>query len=86
MLENAPEWVLVIPTHPMFWPYISSIASKIIVLTPEEKVKIDYRYVYLKDFLENSWATVIESSPLEHDKMMAVVQWLTHFNMFVINI
>lgn len=84
MLENAPEWVLVIPTHPMFWPYISSIASQIIVLTPEEKVKIDYRYVYLKDFLENSWATVIESSPLEHDKMMAVVQWLTHFNMFVI--
>jgi len=84
MLENAPEWVLVIPTHPMFWPYISSIASQIIVLTPEEKVKIDYRYVYLKDFLENSWVTVIESSPLEHDKMMAVVQWLTHFNMFVI--
>ena len=76
--------VLVIPTHPMFWPFVSSIASQIFVLTPKENIKKDKRYIYLKTYLENLWAKVIESNPKEHDKMMAVVQWLTHFDMFVL--
>lgn len=84
MKEYAPEGVLVLPTHPMFGPYVSSIAGQIFVLTPEKKVKIDKRYIFLKSFLEWEWAKVIEASPLEHDKMMAVVQWLTHFDMFVL--
>jgi len=80
----SPEWVLVLPTHPMFWPYVSTIAWQIFVLTPEEKDKNDFRYKFLKEFLEKSWAKVIESDPEEHDQMMAIVQWLTHFNMFAI--
>jgi len=84
MIESVPDDILVIPTHPMFGPYVSSIAWQIIVLTPEEKNKEDSRYKFLKDFLEKEWAKVVETSPKEHDKMMAVVQWLTHFNMFVL--
>jgi len=84
MQDYAPDWVLVIPTHPMFGPYISTIAGQIFVLTPEEEVKKDIRYIKLKEFLEKSWAKVIESSSIEHDKMMAIVQWLTHFDMFVL--
>lgn len=83
MKKYAPEWVLVVPTHPMFWPFVSSIAGQIFVLTPEEEVKTDERYIFVKEFLKIEWAKVIESTPIEHDKMMAVVQWLTHFDIFV---
>ena len=83
--KYSPKWVLVIPTHPMFGPSTWTIAGQIIVLTPiNESNKKDSRYIFLKKFLENSWAKVIESNPIEHDKMMAVVQWLTHFDMFVL--
>ena len=83
--KYSPEWVLVLPTHPMFWPSTWTIAGQIIVLTPlDEKDKLDNRYISLKNFLENSWAKIIESNPIEHDKMMAIVQWLTHFDMFVL--
>ncbi len=84
MYENAPKDALVIPTHPMFWPYVSTIAWQIFVLTPRDKDKTDKRYLILKNYLEKNDAKVIETSPLEHDKMMAVVQWLTHFDMFVL--
>ena len=83
--KYAPKWVFVLPTHPMFGPYVSSIAGQIFVLCPlKNKDKEDSRYKFLKDFLINSWAKVVEETPEEHDKMMAVVQGLTHLNMFVL--
>lgn len=75
---------LIIPTHPMFWPWLSSIAGQIFVLTPEKEAFDDYRYVIFKATLENLWARILETTPEDHDKMMAVVQWLTHYSMFVI--
>lgn len=76
--------LIVIPTHPMFGPYISSIAGQVFVLTPNDGVKETKQYVFLKEFLKSQKARVIEASPTYHDKMMAVVQWLTHLNMFVV--
>lgn len=84
MQKYAKKWTLIIPTHPMFWPYVSTIAWQIFVLTPKDEDKKDSRYLYLKHFLEKNDAKVIETTPIEHDKMMAVVQWLTHFDMFVL--
>lgn len=84
MKKYSPKWVLIIPTHPMFWPYVSTIAGQIFVLTPKDEDKKDKRYIFLKNFLEKNDAKVIETTPIEHDKMMAVVQWLTHFDMFVL--
>lgn len=84
MFEYAPKDSLVIPTHPMFWPYVSTIAWQIFVLTPREKDKANKKYLALKKYLEENDAKVIETSAIEHDKMMAVVQWLTHFDMFVL--
>jgi prephenate dehydrogenase len=66
--------IIVIPTHPMFGPYISSIAGQVCVLTPEETVKNTAEYKFLKNFLKIKQAKVIESTPAYHDKMMAVVQ------------
>lgn len=76
--------IIVIPTHPMFGPYISSIAGQVFVLTPEERIKQTQEYKFLYNFLKNQNAKVIESTPVYHDRMMAVVQWLTHLNMFVV--
>lgn len=76
--------LIVIPTHPMFGPYISSIAGQVFVLTPESSTKHTQEYKFLFDFLKSQKAKVIESTPEYHDKMMAVVQWLTHLNMFVV--
>jgi len=85
MKKYAPDGVFILPTHPMFWPYIEEIAGQVFVLTPlSEKDKKDRRYIFVKNFLEKKWAKVIETTPEKHDKMMAVVQWLTHINMFSI--
>lgn len=81
--KYSPENVLVIPTHPMFGPFISSIAGQIFVLTAQEKDREDFRYKFLVDFLRKSSAKVLETSAKEHDRMMAVVQWLTHYDIFV---
>ncbi|MDP5039242.1 MAG: prephenate dehydrogenase/arogenate dehydrogenase family protein [Candidatus Gracilibacteria bacterium] len=84
MKKYSPKGVLIIPTHPMFGPYVSTIAGQIFVLTPKDEDKKDKRYIFLKNFLEKNDAKVIETTPIEHDKMMAVVQGLTHFDMFVL--
>lgn len=76
--------ITIIPTHPMFGPYISSIAWQVFVLTPHEDVYKTAEYTFLKTFLQSQKARVIESTPQYHDRMMAVVQGLTHLNMFVV--
>ncbi len=81
---NQRKDIVVIPTHPMFGPYISSIAGQVFVLTPEDTVKQTDEYKFLYNYLQSQKARVIESTPQYHDKMMAVVQWLTHLNMFVV--
>ena len=75
---------IIIPTHPMFWPYVSSIAEQIFVLTADEKTQKTSAYKWLKDYLEKNEAKVIETTPEKHDKMMGIVQGLTHINMFTI--
>jgi len=76
--------VIVIPTHPMFGPYISRLGGQIVALTPDETVRNTQAYKILKSYLEKEKVKVIETSPEYHDKMMAVVQGLTHFNMFAL--
>ena len=76
--------IIVIPTHPMFGPYIQSIAGQAFVLTPEQSIQETKEYKFLYNYLKNQKARVIESTPEYHDKMMAVVQGLTHLNMFVV--
>ncbi len=84
MEKYAPKSVLVIPTHPMFWPYYKNLDWQIVVLTPKEEVKKDTRYKKLKEYLSDKWIKLIEATSKEHDKMMAVVQGLTHYNFFVL--
>jgi len=76
--------IIVIPTHPMFGPYIKTLAGQVVVLTPHEQIKDTKEYKFLKDFLYSKKVKVREETPKNHDKMMAVVQWLTHLNIFVV--
>lgn len=81
---NGRDDLIVIPTHPMFWPYISSIAGQVFVLTPSENVKNTKEYIFLQSYLRSQKAKVREETAKNHDRMMAVVQGLTHLNMFVV--
>ncbi len=75
MQKHAPEGVEIIPTHPLFGPRIRSLDGQVIVLTPLNKGKW-YKKVY--DFLEMENARIVVTTPEEHDKMMSIVQGLTH--------
>ncbi|WP_459201351.1 prephenate dehydrogenase [Methanococcus sp. CF] len=78
MNELSKSGVFVLPTHPMFGPETPSLNRQVVILTPIEKEKNPF-FEKVKDFLEIEGAKVIVVSPKEHDKIMGVVQGLTHF-------
>ena len=75
--KYAPDDVEILPTHPMFGPRLPSIEDQTIILTPIDTT--GFWYSKIKEFLISENTRVIVSSPEEHDKMMSIVQGLTHF-------
>lgn len=84
LYQYTPKECLIIPTHPMFGPSLKSIAWQIIILTPTIDISTDTRYKIFRSYLEKFQMKIIDTTPEQHDKMMAIVQWLTHYSMFVI--
>ena len=76
MEEYAAPGVEVLPTHPMFGPRIRSLDGQVVVLTP---VKTGKWYGKVSKFLESENTRVIVTTPEIHDRMMSIVQGLTHF-------
>jgi prephenate dehydrogenase len=76
MQKHVPEGVEVIPTHPMFGPRIRSLEGQVIVLTPQKK---GIWYPRVIEFLNSEQARILETTPELHDRMMSIVQGLTHF-------
>jgi len=76
MHEFAAKGVEVLPTHPMFGPRIRSLDGQVVVLTPG---KTGVWYNKILKFLESENTRVIVTTPEIHDKMMSIVQGLTHF-------
>ncbi len=76
MHQQAPDGVEVLPTHPMFGPRVRSLEGQVVVLTPKEEGKW---YPLVVDFLEKEQARVLITTPENHDRMMSIVQGLTHF-------
>ncbi len=76
MHKHAPEGVEILPTHPMFGPRVRSLDGQVVVLTPKREGKW---YQKVVDFLETEQARVLVTTPETHDRMMSVVQGLTHF-------
>lgn len=76
MHEYAAKGVEVLPCHPMFGPRIRSLEGQVVVLTPVERGEW---YMKVLNFLESENARVIVTTPEIHDRMMSIVQGLTHF-------
>lgn len=82
MNELLDEDVEFIPTHPVFGPRTTNLNGQVVVLTPvreNQKTEGEW-YPKVVKFLKKHKVRVIESTPEEHDNMMAVVQVLTHFS------
>lgn len=76
MKKFAKRNVEIIGTHPMFGPRITSIEGLTFIVIPIRTKKWDK---FLLDFLKNRKAKVFITTPGEHDRIMGVVQGLTHF-------
>jgi len=74
MLSSKAE---VIGLHPMFGPTVSSIAGQTVVMCPARTS--DHTLSKLRQVFEREGAICTLSTPEEHDRMMAIVQGLTHF-------
>jgi prephenate dehydrogenase len=76
MQEHVADGVEILGAHPMFGPRVSGLEGQIVILTPIRRGKWTD---FLKDFFKEHRARVFVSNPEEHDRVMAVVQGLTHF-------
>jgi prephenate dehydrogenase len=67
----------VIGLHPMFGPTVTSLKKQTIIACPARAAKSTIHA--LLDVFRNEGAVCTIADPEEHDRMMAVVQGLTHF-------
>lgn len=67
----------VIGAHPLFGPSVHSVHGQRIVLTP---ARGGPWLGWLRSACESLGMVVVESTPREHDRAMAIVQVLTHFS------
>lgn len=67
----------VIGTHPLFGPDIDTLAGHNVVICPARTEKW---LAWLEGILKRNGANVVESTPVKHDKLMAIVQGLNHLN------
>jgi prephenate dehydrogenase len=77
MDKYAPRDAEVLGTHPVFGHRVGGLEGQVFVLTPVRGKKWT---AYIREFLKEHKSRVYESTPKEHDHVMAVVQGLTHFN------
>jgi prephenate dehydrogenase len=79
MKELLPPSVEILATHPMFGPdsAAKSVSGYKIVLCPE-RISTE-RYQKIKHWLVRKGLTLIETSPEEHDRKIAISLALTHF-------
>ena len=67
----------VLGTHPLFGPTVSSLRNQTIILTPARcGGALSLR---LPEILRNEGANLVVMTPEAHDRLMAVIQGLTHF-------
>ncbi|MCL7414695.1 MAG: prephenate dehydrogenase [ANME-2 cluster archaeon] len=78
MLQYAPPGVEVLGTHPMFGPTIVDLQGQIVILVPVEG-RSEHWLPVIRSLYEGQGAHIEVTSAQEHDRMMAVVQGLTHF-------
>jgi prephenate dehydrogenase len=79
LLEHLPQNCQIIATHPMFGPATAadSLTGRKMMIHP---VRVsDETFAQFKEFLAGFQLQIIETTPEQHDKMMAYVQGLSHY-------
>lgn len=78
MLRWAPQGVEVLGTHPMFGPTIPTLRGQTVILVPAAG-RCDFWLSPMEEIFQEGGARVEILEAEEHDRIMAVVQALTHF-------
>ena len=78
MRKFTPSDVEILGTHPMFGPTISTIRGQTVILVPV-KGRSEKWFPVIKELFEESGAHVEITTAVEHDRLVSVVQGLTHF-------
>ncbi|MCZ7384497.1 MAG: prephenate dehydrogenase [Candidatus Methanoperedens sp.] len=78
MIKHTPPNVEILGSHPMFGPSIPDIRGQIVIFTPIER-RCGKWFPVIRNLYENNGAHIEIMDAVAHDKMMAVVQGLTHF-------
>ena len=81
MLANSKAEV--IGCHPLFGPQLKDVSGQNVVLCPARGKKW---LSWLKGVFKKNKLAVLESTPEKHDKMMAIVQALNHFNTITLGV
>jgi len=66
--------------HPMHGPRVKDLCEIPIVIIP---IKVGEKFKVIEDFFKSQSERVFESNMKEHDKVLSVVQGLTHYTQFV---
>jgi chorismate mutase/prephenate dehydrogenase len=74
MLESTPAFV--VGTHPMFGPSVHSVQGQRVVVC---RGRGDHWAEWVSSMFVARGLAVVETTPEHHDRMMATVQVLTHF-------
>lgn len=78
MKKFAPRDVEILGTHPMFGPTIPTIRGQTVILVPV-KGRSEKWFPVIRHLFEESGAHVEITTAEEHDRLVSVVQGLTHF-------
>lgn len=78
MMKFAPPDVEILGTHPMFGPTIRTIRGQTVILVPV-KERSESWFPVIRELFEESGAHVEITTAAEHDRLVSVVQGLTHF-------
>jgi prephenate dehydrogenase len=76
MLASAAQGVELVSVHPLFGPSMPDMEGQTVIVTP---VRGERGRQFLVDLFERAGARVEELSADEHDRLMSVIQGLTHF-------
>ncbi len=78
MKKFAPRDVEILGTHPMFGPTIPTIRGQTVILIPIQG-RSEKWFPVIRQLFEESGAHVEITTAAEHDRLVSVVQGLTHF-------
>ncbi|MBG81235.1 MAG: bifunctional chorismate mutase/prephenate dehydrogenase [Phycisphaerae bacterium] len=81
MVESSKATV--IGTHPLFGPAINSLQGQRVVMTPG-RLNNEAWMLWLQSAFKAAGLEAIETTPEQHDRIMSVVQVLTHYSTEVI--